>query len=102
MEKTVSGSTQRVHFRAIQGNGFRAEQGQKVTFIAVQGQKGMQADESSQKLNFNEAPDANIRGFFVRANPVNGFFLPRACHVETPAYSSGRFPCRWPWLSPCL
>ncbi|MDH6137425.1 CspA family cold shock protein [Kitasatospora sp. MAA4] len=35
-----------VHFRAIQGNGFKSlVEGQKVTFIAVQGQKGMQADE---------------------------------------------------------
>lgn len=35
-----------VHFRAIQGNGFKSlEEGQKVTFVAVQGQKGMQADE---------------------------------------------------------
>ncbi len=35
-----------VHFRAIQGNGFKSlKEGQKVTFIAVQGQKGMQADE---------------------------------------------------------
>ncbi|GAB0083174.1 hypothetical protein TOC8172_28840 [Pseudomonas syringae] len=35
-----------VHFRAIQGNGFKSlKEGQKVTFIAVQGQKGLQADE---------------------------------------------------------
>ena len=35
-----------VHFRAIQGKGFKSlKEGQKVTFIAVQGQKGMQADE---------------------------------------------------------
>ena len=35
-----------MHFRAIQGNGFKSlKEGQKVTFIAVQGQKGMQADE---------------------------------------------------------
>ena len=35
-----------VHFRAIQGNGFKSlKEGQRVTFIAVQGQKGMQADE---------------------------------------------------------
>jgi CspA family cold shock protein len=35
-----------VHFRAIQGNGFKSlKEGQKVTFVAVQGQKGMQADE---------------------------------------------------------
>lgn len=35
-----------VHFRAIQGNGFKSlKEGQQVTFVAVQGQKGMQADE---------------------------------------------------------
>ena len=33
-----------VHFRAIEGSGFRSlKEGQKVTFEAVQGQKGMQA-----------------------------------------------------------
>ncbi|MPT20896.1 MAG: cold-shock protein [Pseudomonas sp.] len=35
-----------VHFRAIEGNGFKSlKEGQKVSFIAVQGQKGMQADQ---------------------------------------------------------
>ncbi|KAL3474857.1 cold-shock DNA-binding domain-containing protein [Aspergillus californicus] len=35
-----------VHFRAIQGNGFKSlKEGQRVTFVAVQGQKGMQADD---------------------------------------------------------
>jgi CspA family cold shock protein len=35
-----------VHFRSIQGSGFKTlAEGQKVSFIAVQGQKGMQADE---------------------------------------------------------
>ncbi|AXI84305.1 cold-shock protein [Xylella taiwanensis] len=35
-----------VHYRAIQGNGFKSlQEGQKVSFIAVQGQKGMQADQ---------------------------------------------------------
>ncbi len=35
-----------VHFRAIQGNGFKSlKEGQKVTFIAAQGPKGMQAEE---------------------------------------------------------
>ena len=32
-----------VHFRAIQSNGFKSLK--EVSFIAVQGQKGMQADE---------------------------------------------------------
>ncbi|WP_266160059.1 cold-shock protein [Dyella silvatica] len=35
-----------VHFRAIQGNGFKSlQEGQQVTFKIVQGQKGMQAEE---------------------------------------------------------
>jgi CspA family cold shock protein len=35
-----------VHFRSIQGNGFKTlPEGQKVTFRAVKGQKGMQAEE---------------------------------------------------------
>jgi CspA family cold shock protein len=35
-----------VHFKSIQGSGFKSlKEGQKVTFITVQGEKGMQADE---------------------------------------------------------
>jgi CspA family cold shock protein len=35
-----------VHFRAIQGNGFKSlQEGQRVSFKVVQGQKGLQADE---------------------------------------------------------
>ena len=35
-----------VHFRSIQGNGFKSlKEGQSVSFVAVQGQKGMQADQ---------------------------------------------------------
>ncbi|WP_416950098.1 cold-shock protein, partial [Stenotrophomonas maltophilia] len=41
-----------VHFRAIQGTGFKTlQEGQKVTFIAVQGQKGMQADQVPQAID---------------------------------------------------
>ena len=35
-----------VHFRAIQADGFKSlKEGQKVTFVATRGQKGMQAEE---------------------------------------------------------
>jgi len=35
-----------VHFRAIAGTGFRTlQEGQKVSFRVVQGQKGLQAEE---------------------------------------------------------
>ena len=35
-----------VYFRSIQGTGFKSlQEGQKVTFKVVQGQKGLQADE---------------------------------------------------------
>jgi cold shock protein len=35
-----------VHFRSIQGSGFKSlAEGQKVSFVAVKGQKGMQADQ---------------------------------------------------------
>ena len=35
-----------VNFRSIQGTSFKSlAEGQRVSFIAVQGQKGMQADE---------------------------------------------------------
>ncbi|HBK57205.1 MAG TPA: cold-shock protein [Xanthomonadales bacterium] len=37
-----------VHFRAIQGTGFKSlQEGQKVSFKVVQGQKGLQADENT-------------------------------------------------------
>ncbi len=35
-----------VHFRAIQTQGFKSlQEGQKVTFVVTQGQKGLQADQ---------------------------------------------------------
>lgn len=35
-----------VHFRSIVGTGFKTlQEGQRVSFVAVQGQKGMQADQ---------------------------------------------------------
>ncbi len=35
-----------VHFRAIQGNGFKTlKEGQKVSFVVVKGPKGFQADQ---------------------------------------------------------
>src|SRR5690554_2482435 len=41
-----SGQDLFVHFRSIQGTGFKSlQEGQKVSFKVVQGQKGLQADE---------------------------------------------------------
>ncbi|PYC25909.1 cold-shock protein [Pseudomonas alcaligenes] len=41
-----SGADLFVHYRSIQSSGFKSlKEGQQVSFIAVQGQKGMQADE---------------------------------------------------------
>ncbi|ACO78008.1 Cold-shock DNA-binding domain-containing protein [Azotobacter vinelandii CA] len=35
-----------VHYRSIQSSGFKSlQEGQRVSFVAVKGQKGMQADE---------------------------------------------------------
>jgi CspA family cold shock protein len=35
-----------VHFRSIQGSGFKSlQEGQRVSFVATQGQKGMQAEQ---------------------------------------------------------
>jgi cold shock protein len=40
-----SGSDLFVHFRSINGSGFKTlKEGQQVTFVEVQGQKGPQAD----------------------------------------------------------
>jgi CspA family cold shock protein len=41
-----SGDDLFVHFRSIEGDGFKSlQEGQKVTFVAVKGPKGMQASE---------------------------------------------------------
>ena len=41
-----SGQDVFVHFRSIQGTGFKSlQEGQQVSFKVVQGQKGLQADE---------------------------------------------------------
>ncbi|TAL84984.1 MAG: cold-shock protein [Rhodanobacter sp.] len=41
-----SGDDLFVHFRAIQGTGFKSlQEGQRVTFIVTKGQKGLQAEE---------------------------------------------------------
>ncbi|HDY5459214.1 TPA: cold-shock protein [Pseudomonas aeruginosa] len=43
---TESGNDLFVHFRSIQGTGFKSlQEGQKVSFVVVNGQKGLQADE---------------------------------------------------------
>ena len=40
-----SGADLFVHFRAIQGSGFRTlQEGQQVSFVVVKGPKGLQAD----------------------------------------------------------
>lgn len=42
----ASGPDLFVHFRSIEGTGFRTlNEGQQVTFVVVEGQKGLQADE---------------------------------------------------------
>lgn len=41
-----SGNDLFVHFRSIQGTSFKSlQEGQKVSFVVVNGQKGLQADE---------------------------------------------------------
>lgn len=44
--KSDEGNDLFVHFRAIQSHGYKKlEEGQRVEFVAVVGQKGMQAEE---------------------------------------------------------
>jgi CspA family cold shock protein len=41
-----SGQDLFVHFRSIQGSGFKSlQEGQRVSFVVTQGQKGLQADQ---------------------------------------------------------
>lgn len=41
-----SGDDVFVHFRSIQGSGFKTlKEGQKVSFVVARGQKGLQADQ---------------------------------------------------------
>jgi len=41
-----SGDDLFVHYRAIEGDGFKSlKEGQSVSFVAVSGQKGLQADQ---------------------------------------------------------
>lgn len=61
-----------VHFRAIEGNGFKTlAEGQKVSFEVVQGQKGMQAERVQV---INEDPWAPARRTRMEAS---GFFIAR-------------------------
>ena len=59
-----------VHFRAIQTQGFKSlQEGQKVSFVVVQGQKGLQADEVTPEypaLPGNTAKNPAEPGFSLR------------------------------------
>ncbi len=62
-----SGNDVFVHFRSIQGTGFKSlQEGQKVSFIVVEGQKGLQADEvrSSEPRHAHEKAPA-LPGLFL-------------------------------------
>src|SRR3546814_14684087 len=95
-----SGQDLFVHFRSIQGSGFKSlQQGQKVSFKVVQGQKGLQADEvqaeyASTKSVATTEPLAERPGLFRWRRVNTG--IPRgllACpHPERPQIgkTSGR------------
>ena len=64
-----SGEDLFVHFRSIQGTGFKTlQEGQKVTFTVVKGQKGLQADavqvaRTTRTTRLKRTPAGNSRGF---------------------------------------
>jgi cold shock protein len=75
-----SGQDLFVHFRSIQGTGFKSlQEGQKVSFKVVQGQKGLQADEVQAESIF-------LPCSWPRGSPG------RACCCCLPAL-------RWPWAA---
>src|SRR3546814_11802485 len=82
-----SGQDLFVHFRSIQGSGFKSlQEGQKVSFKVVQGQKGLQADEvqaeyASTKSVATPEPRAETPGAFSWATCPSGH------HAATPSQS---------------
>ncbi|GGX44476.1 hypothetical protein GCM10010341_77820 [Streptomyces noursei] len=61
-----SGPDLYVHLRAIEGHGFKSlKDGQKVSFEAVQGYKGMQADRSARSRRPSGAVTGPYRGQLI-------------------------------------
>ena len=83
-----SGQDLFVHFRSIQGNGFKSlQEGQKVTFKVVQGQKGLQADEVQAVYSpacRTKAPDVRARGFLLPAINAPGRSWPGIAQIRAP------------------
>ena len=51
-----------VHFRAIQTQGFKSlQEGQKVSFVVVQGQKGLQADQVTPERSHSDRRNSAAR-----------------------------------------
>ncbi len=111
-----------VHFRAIQSEGFKSlQENQKVSFVVVQGQKGLQADavkrfNSFQTLLINKSPGSDAGAFSFRIPPKHmlrrsGFSrepLPNRvqCHAQQKLrlqprhqFSYGVFSAKYSWLS---
>ena len=69
-----------VHFRSIQGTGFKSlQEGQRVSFKVVQGQKGLQADEVQADLRSTTCgmPGAEThRSHLRKPGLAPGFLLP--------------------------
>ena len=74
-----------VHFRAIQSDGFKSlKEGQRVSFIAVQGQKGMQADQVQSRPKAaapKNPPHAAMRGLFYSRCLARADLLLQVLHL---------------------